>query len=319
MSKSERITKAFFWVAFGAFLAMSIPHVAWVFRFYEPRHDGYDIAWWGISYGVAISIDLLICWLSYTRSEQQATKSDGFVTWAFILLLALLSWYCNWLFAESMIGVNVWSISLAYGWTVGSLTPLIVSAIPMFMIAYTYMSKKIIGATSHVKSAQELKQENDELEATLTEKSRRSALKNQQLSTWISGKKQVLSEALSRPNDPQISSDSSSESPQNEEPIVSEINEEEEQELPAPVPNIPIEEVAQEVARPMKYFMDFEEASAYTGYAVSTLMRQLKAGEIEANKNGDKLKVSTLKIKTGTTAKMPVVKVDKIPATNGVH
>ena len=53
-----------------------------------------------------------------------------------------------------------------------------------------------------------------------------------------------------------------------------------------------------QVQKSTKYFMTFEEASVYTGYAVSTLVRQLRVGEIEANRHGDKLKVSTLKVKS---------------------
>lgn len=330
MSKSEQATKIFFWLAFGAFLAMSVPHVAWVFRYYEPKHDGHDMAWWLVSYGVAISIDLLICWLSYSRAGQQQSAGDGFIIWSFIVLLAILSWYCNWIFAEAMSGVDVWSVPLLWGWTVGTLTPLIVSGIPMFMIGYTYMSKKILGAKP--KSAAELKQEVDELAAKLTEKSRLNDLKNRQLSDWISGKKQVLLTALSPGNPLQQSQQTEqlseefetevpAERPENEaqnepvEQLVFEQNGEQEVE--------PVETVAQEPI-PLeesghKYLMTFEEAAQYTGYAISTLRKQLKAGEIEASKNGEKLKVSSLKIRTGTAAKMPAVKVDKVSATNGYH
>src|SRR5260221_2818073 len=108
MSKSEQTTKILFWLAFAAFLSTSIPHVAWVFFHYEPQHDGYGLIWWGLSYAVAIGIDVLICWLSYMRAEQtQQGKGDGAITWGFITLLALLSWFCNWIFAETMAGVNV--------------------------------------------------------------------------------------------------------------------------------------------------------------------------------------------------------------------
>ena len=159
MSRTERATKVFFWGAFSAFLAMSIPHIAFIFRFYEPHHDTFDLAWWVVSYGVAIGIDLLICWLSYSRSEtHNGSRFDGFITWGFIFLLAILSWYCNWLFAELMTGIDVWSIPLFLGGTVGSITPFIVSAIPMFMIAYTYMSKHIL-SHAHVKTVAELQSE----------------------------------------------------------------------------------------------------------------------------------------------------------------
>ncbi len=71
--------------------------------------------------------------------------------------------------------------------------------------------------------------------------------------------------------------------------------------------------------KPAQYFMTFEEASRYTGYAISTLKKQLNTGEIVANKSGDKLKVSTLRIRTGMTGKMPAIQVEKVPASNGKH
>ncbi len=66
----------------------------------------------------------------------------------------------------------------------------------------------------------------------------------------------------------------------------------------------------------VKLFMTFEEASRYTGYAESTLKKQASLGQIRLNKKGDKLVVSSLKIKMNTI-ELPEVKVDTIPATNG--
>lgn len=193
MNLSEKITKGFFWFAFSAFLAMSIPHVAYIFRFYEPGHDGFDTAWWAVSYGVAVGIDLLICWLSYTRSEQQnESRIDSIITWLFIVLLALLSWYCNWLFAELMTGIPVWSFVLPLGWTVGSITPIIVSAIPVFMIAYTYMSKRILGA----KNAETLEQKAQRLEHEKALKERiKTAKQGQGLIAIFTGKAKELQQA----------------------------------------------------------------------------------------------------------------------------
>ncbi len=330
MSKSERATKYFFWAAFGAFLAMSVPHVAWVFRFYEPKNDRYDWAWWAISYGVAISIDLLICWLSYTRSDQEQKKADSAITWTFIFLLALLSWYCNWIFSEVMSNINVWSIPLAFGWTIGNFTPVLVSAIPMFVIAYTYMSRRVLSKKSEPKSAAELAKDLAELQAKSSLESQIILLKNQQKSSWIRGKIQMISDAISGQNQSQIEEDSQLDLPEIQEEIAEDfpVNlEQKKQEIRAAI------EQTREVYReeftklgmlpaspkPTQYFMTFEEASEYTGYAISTLKKQLNAGEISANKTGDKLKVSTLRIRTGMTGKMPAIQVEKVPATNGKH
>jgi hypothetical protein len=328
VSKSERATKYFFWTAFGAFLAMSVPHVAWVFRFYEPKNDGYDLAWWVISYGVAISIDLLICWLSYTRSDQEQKKGDSAITWTFIFLLALLSWYCNWLFSEVMSRVDVWSLSLPFRWTIGTLTPVMVSAIPMFVIAYTYMSRRILGAKSAVKSAAELEQDLAELKKKSHLELQIAALKNKQKSSWIRGKFQMVSDAFSGQNQAQIEDDSEqdltqispeikdeitvisgSNLPQNHVKILPKLGA-----IPPPISDAPL---PLQAGRLSQYLMTFEEASAYTGYAISTLKKQLNTGEISANKTGDKLKVSTLRIRTGMTGKMPAVTVEKVPASNG--
>ncbi len=395
MSKSERATKYFFWAAFGAFLAMSVPHVAWVFRQYEPNQP--DLAWWAVSWGVAISIDLLICWLSYTRSDQEQKKADGAITWIFIFLLALLSWYCNWLFSEVMSGIDAWSFSLPFGLTTfGSLTPIIVSAIPMFMIAYTYMSRRILSKKSEPKSAQELQQDLAELRQKSVLELQIAALKNKQKSSWIRGKFQMISDAFSDKNDAEIAADLTQsideikqDFDQNQPEIEDEItvisgsdvrqnraeslpkltvveqtmfdafmqHPEDANELlrisqeknldefvtilrhkyPRYANYITVESVAMVLQhiwrksppilrkisadnipiKPSQYLMTFEEASAYTGYAISTLKKQLATGEILANKSGDKLKVSTLKIRTGNTGKMPAITVEKVPATNG--
>lgn len=65
-----------------------------------------------------------------------------------------------------------------------------------------------------------------------------------------------------------------------------------------------------------KLFMSWDESVKYTGYAESTLKKQLSLGQIQTNKKGDKLKVSSLKIK-GNTEQLQAVKVEKVPATNG--
>ena len=231
MSKyMEQITKIIFWAAFVSFLLMSIPHVAWLFRFYEPKGDRFDGLWWGLSLGVALSIDVLICWLSYMRTEEnQATRFDGFATWLFIILLALLSWFCNWLFAEVQIGTDVWSITLGYGWTIGNLTPFIVSAMPIFILAYTYMSRRILSKKAEPKSAAMLKKEADELQEKVVQIGRISSLKTQRQKHWFQEKITAGKEIISSLKDEEKLPTSGKESTQNVPPISAETGEELEQ------------------------------------------------------------------------------------------
>ena len=56
-----------------------------------------------------------------------------------------------------------------------------------------------------------------------------------------------------------------------------------------------------------KYFMTYEEAAAYTGYAISTLKLQAKRGEIEETETG-KLRVKSLRIRSGNTGKIVAIK-----------
>ncbi len=56
-----------------------------------------------------------------------------------------------------------------------------------------------------------------------------------------------------------------------------------------------------------KYLMTFEEASRYTGYSISYLKAQVTKKEIEVGQSG-KLKVSSLKVKSGNTGEVPALK-----------
>lgn len=174
MSK-QLVTKLIFWLAFCAFLSVSIPHVAWMYHSYEPQ----DLpVWWVIAYAVAIGIDILVCWLSWVQSN--GNTGDKIVTWLFIGLLAALSWYANYLYSmvhNPAYQVRVWNIDLGFGITTGQVTPVIVSAIPVFIIGYTYMLSKVNKADVKPKTALQLKAEADELQDAMREKQRIAALK----------------------------------------------------------------------------------------------------------------------------------------------
>ncbi len=140
VSKVQRIiTLGLFWGAFLSFLAVSIPHVAWLYQSYEPK----DGSWYTLvtTYGVAVGIDVMIAWLSWVQVAGKGARSG--VTWVFIVALSLLSWYANYLYGmnnDPIRQADIWNISIAFGiTTTGYITPCIISAVPLFSLAYTAM------------------------------------------------------------------------------------------------------------------------------------------------------------------------------------
>ena len=151
---THRITLGIFWTAFGSFLATSIPHVAWLYQAFEPKDGAWEFV---ASYGIALGIDVMIAWLSFV---QTIGKSKGvWFTWVFIVLLGVLSWYANYLYDmqhSPIHQIDIWTIELLGGWTTtGYITPIIISAIPLFAIAYTLMLSKL-GARK-VESVEEMR------------------------------------------------------------------------------------------------------------------------------------------------------------------
>lgn len=145
--------KRFFWIAFGAFLLASIPHVAYFFRAYEPNVVGLEDIWyWSVSYGIALSIDMTIFLLSITVAGLQRRKSKKaliFSVWMFIIALAGLSWYINDRYAihfqnGDMIGATAvdWNLWL-FDVKLSDINPLIASCFQILAIAYTWISDKL--------------------------------------------------------------------------------------------------------------------------------------------------------------------------------
>lgn len=189
------VTKLIFWLAFVSLLATTIPHVAWLYHEYEQGETtiinlGFTSVdfWWLVSYGVAISIDVLVAWLSFVKILGKSRTDDN-VTWVFIGLLCALSWYCNYLYAMAhnpMQQIDIWSISLLGGLTTtGSITPVIVSAIPVFVVAYTFMFSKLASTTQL--SSKELAAIASELEAVTVQKARIKSVKRRALVGSITG------------------------------------------------------------------------------------------------------------------------------------
>jgi hypothetical protein len=150
LKKVPWITKVIFWIAFAALLATSIPHVAWVYQIFEPK-DSTSINLWFTSIsvtdltsnGIAVGIDVMAAWLTYTITlgGRKGNKS----LWLFIAVLVAFSWYCNYIYAmahDPQSTQNVWTISLWFT-TTGDITPVLISAVPVLVIAYTIMWEQI--------------------------------------------------------------------------------------------------------------------------------------------------------------------------------
>ena len=137
--------KVVLWFAFAAFLITSIPHVAWLYHEFERGESstvfGID-TWWVLSYMSAIGIDATVACLAYMLEIGVKKMSAGFI-WVFTLLLISLSWYANFLYSMAHNPVqqsDVWGIQVLFGLTTtGYVTPVVISAAPVFVVAYTFM------------------------------------------------------------------------------------------------------------------------------------------------------------------------------------
>src|SRR5271165_792733 len=145
------ITKVIFWIAFAALLATSIPHVAWIYQVFEPGNSTViNLGIFQLStvdlttYGIAIGIDVMAAWLTYTITL--GGKKGNKSLWLFISVLVLFSWYCNYIYAQGHnpnFQGNIWDMQLAFGYTTGDITPILISAVPVLVIAYTVMWQQI--------------------------------------------------------------------------------------------------------------------------------------------------------------------------------
>jgi hypothetical protein len=179
--RQKQVTQWLFWGAFGVFLAVSIPHIAWVVDQYEPHVNNNALV--GFFYGMlalgyAIAIDGIMAWLTHVQSSgmsQGHKKWDKSVTWVFIVALVAMSWYLNWVYnlAHDPSGQsgNVWRFVLTNpigtlpAITVGDFTPVLLAALPVFTIAYVSILNKVnMMKAQNAKSVGQLEQEAIEAE-----------------------------------------------------------------------------------------------------------------------------------------------------------
>lgn len=175
--RQKKVTNVLFWLAFGVFLGVSIPHIAWIVRDYMPVVDWFtDKFYWLLALGYAIAIDGIMAWLTHAQSSQKASFTwQTFLTWVFIVALVGMSWYLNWLYDAihdpSQHYKNIWDFVLVDHWwfipqvTVAGFTPVLLGALPVFTIAYVGVLNNVNHMkTQAAKTVEQLRQEAEEIE-----------------------------------------------------------------------------------------------------------------------------------------------------------
>jgi hypothetical protein len=150
--------KYFFWIAFAVFLAASIPHVAYFFASFEPSQGPEGIWWWGVSYAIAISIDVtvyLLSWTAFRRYRQFRTPKAVWQHWLLIVMCTVFSWAVNWAYAKQFHStVMLSSAESTAPWLTG-VFPFMASAFPLLGIVYTMMAETITEASVEDKQEKE--------------------------------------------------------------------------------------------------------------------------------------------------------------------
>ncbi len=152
--RQKAVTQWLFWGAFAVFLGVSIPHIAWVVKQYEPHNSMFiGMCFWGLAFGYAIALDGVMAWLTHVQSTAGGSRWDKATTWAFIIVLVAMSWYLNWVFDlahdPSKQAGDVWQYQLTGQMgsispiTIGAFTPVLLGALPVFTIAYVSILGKV--------------------------------------------------------------------------------------------------------------------------------------------------------------------------------
>src|SRR5258708_22460131 len=183
----DKIVPKFFWFGFCVFLGASIPHIAAFYRHFDPNATPgsiQDITDWTIGYLIAIVIDVtdvLVSIAVLKAINSGARKRDLIGYWAFIVFVMALSWLINWQYNivyQTNAFAKAESIAI-FGVLVGSVNPIIGSAFQMLLLVYTAMAHKF--AEKPVKkTAEQLRQEADEVEQVAMQQARIDAVKKMQ-------------------------------------------------------------------------------------------------------------------------------------------
>lgn len=147
--------KYFFWIAFAVFLAASIPHVAYFFASFEPSQGPEGIWWWGVSYAIAISIDVtvyLLSWTAFQRYRRYRTAKAVWQHWLLIVMCTVFSWAVNWAYAKQFHSSSMLSSAERVAPWLVNVFPFMASAFPLLGIVYTMMAETISETDSEEKS-----------------------------------------------------------------------------------------------------------------------------------------------------------------------
>src|SRR5437764_2497027 len=140
------IMRYFFWIAFAVFLAASIPHVAYFFASFEPSQGPEGVWWWGVSYAIAISIDVtvyLLSWTAFQRYRRYRTPKAVWQHWLLIVMCTIFSWAVNWAYAKQFHNSAMLSSAETTAPWLTSIFPFMASAFPLLGIVYTMMAETI--------------------------------------------------------------------------------------------------------------------------------------------------------------------------------
>lgn len=138
--------KYFFWIAFAVFLAASIPHVAYFFASFEPSQGPEGVWWWGVSYAIAISIDVtvyLLSWTAFQRYRRYRTPRAVWQHWVLIVMCTVFSWAVNWAYARQFHNATMLSAAESVAPWLVNVFPFMASAFPLLGIVYTMMAETI--------------------------------------------------------------------------------------------------------------------------------------------------------------------------------
>ncbi|MBA2678513.1 MAG: hypothetical protein H0U76_09005 [Ktedonobacteraceae bacterium] len=138
--------KYFFWIAFAVFLAASIPHVAYFFASFEPSSGPEGIWWWGVSYAIAISIDVtvyLLSWTAFQRYRRYRTAKAVWQHWLLIVMCTIFSWAVNWAYAKQFHSTVMLSSAENTAPWLTNIFPFMASAFPLLGIVYTMMAETV--------------------------------------------------------------------------------------------------------------------------------------------------------------------------------
>jgi hypothetical protein len=227
--KDHKLLAAFFWFTFAAFLAPSIPHIAYFFQSFEPDAVGLEaVVWSVVCYAIALSIDGTILWLSRCAAQGTAGKGYRGAFWFFIAFLTALSWFLNWVYAVHHLASATAKLSGAIEGKLFGIAflplalvePMVASMFPVLAIMFTFMAGKVVA--ERPKTVEEVEREADELARRLGAQQRLVALRDghkvHRLTSLLDAAKDVATHIKGQPAESTRTSEERAEGPEEDLP-----------------------------------------------------------------------------------------------------